>query len=138
MSRFPIYTNVAWLLLRLGAGLMMMYAHGWGKLSKFGELMEVFPDPIGLGSTVSLALTVFAEFFCALAIALGFLTRLAAMPLVITMLVAVLVVHADDPFGKKELALLYLLPLLTLILTGAGRFSLDAFIAKKLWGKGQP
>jgi len=135
MSRFPIYTDLGLLVLRLSAGLMMLGAHGWGKLSKYGELLEVFPDPIGLGSTVSLTLTVFAEFFCALAIALGLLTRLAAVPLVVTMLVAVLVVHADDPFRKQEFALLYLLPFLTLIMTGAGRYSLDAFIADRFGGK---
>lgn len=104
----------------------MLFAHGWGKLTKFGELSGKFADPIGLGSAPSLALAVFAEVFCAIAIMLGLFTRAAAIPLLITMLVAAFVVHDADPFQKKEFALLYAAPFLMLILTGAGSFSVDA------------
>jgi putative oxidoreductase len=104
---------------------MMLVNHGWPKLSGFAGKMTSFPDPLGLSSPVSLALAVFAEFFCSLAILLGWHTRWAAVPLVITMLVAAFVVHADDPWHKKEFALLYAAPLATMILTGAGRYSID-------------
>lgn len=114
------------LILRLFTGGCMLFAHGWGKLTKFGELSGKFADPIGLGSAPSLALAVFAEVFCAIAIMLGLFTRAAAIPLLITMLVAAFVVHDSDPFQKKEFALLYAAPFLMLILTGAGSFSVDA------------
>ncbi|MDF2375409.1 MAG: DoxX family protein [Verrucomicrobiales bacterium] len=114
------------LILRLFTGGCMLFAHGWGKLTKFGELSGKFADPIGLGSAPSLALAVFAEVFCAIAIMLGLFTRAAAIPLLITMLVAAFVVHDADPFQKKEFALLYAAPFLMLILTGAGSFSVDA------------
>jgi putative oxidoreductase len=105
----------------------MAAGHGWAKLTGFAEMAERFPDPLGLGSpTMSLALTVFAEFFCATAVVLGLATRFAAVPLVVTMVVAALLIHADDPFAKKELALLYAVPFITLIFTGAGKFSVDA------------
>jgi len=104
----------------------MLLAHGWGKLTGFGDLSSKFPDPIGLGSTPSLALAVFAEVFCAIAIMLGLFTRAAAIPLLITMLVAAFVIHGDDPFQKKEFALLYAAPFLMLIFTGAGSLSIDA------------
>lgn len=119
------------LVLRLGAGGFMMFAHGWGKLSGFSEYKEMFPDPIGLGSSLSLGLAVGAEFFCALAIVIGLFTRFASIPLVITMLVAALVVHADDPFQKKELALMYLVPFISLLLTGPGKFSVDHIFLKR-------
>jgi putative oxidoreductase len=76
-------------------------------------------------------LTIFAEVFCSIAIILGLATRLVAIPLIITMSVAVFIIHADDPWQKKEFALLYLVPFLTLVFTGAGRFSLDAVIKKR-------
>lgn len=123
--------DIGLLILRVGIGAFMLVAHGWGKLAGFGELAGVFPDPIGLGSTVSLSLAIFAEVLCALLIVFGLGTRFAAVPLVVTMVVAAFVVHADDPWAKKEFALLYAIPFLTLIFTGGGRFALDSLIRWK-------
>lgn len=78
-----------------------------------------------------MALVVFAEMFCSLAIILGFAVRLAAIPLIITMLVAAFIIHGDDPWQKKEFALLYLTPFLVLVFSGAGRYSLDMMLFKK-------
>lgn len=133
-QRRELFTDIGLLILRLGFGFFMLAGHGWGKLSNFAERADSFADPIGLGSTVSLALAVFAEFFCSIAIMVGFLTRLALTQLIITMLVAAFIVHLDDPlFGRpgKELALVYLTAYLTLFLAGAGRFSVDGMIANK-------
>ncbi|MDH3891020.1 MAG: DoxX family protein [candidate division Zixibacteria bacterium] len=113
------------LVLRVGLGLMMAFSHGWGKLIGFAERSESFSDPLGVGSALSLGLTVFAEFFCALAILLGLLTRAAAIPLIVTMMVAAFVVHGADPWAKKEFAMLYLVPLLTILMAGPGKYSLD-------------
>ena len=124
-------TSIGLLILRLGVGLMMALGHGWGKLSNFGDMSSKFADPIGVGSEFSLGLTVFAEFFCSLAIVLGFITRGAVIPLIITMLVAVFIIHSDDPWGKKEFGLLYLVPYLTLLFTGPGRYSLDRLLLSR-------
>ena len=121
------WTSLGLLLVRLGAGGMMLAGHGWAKLASFGEMADRFPDPLGLGSpTASLALAIFSEFFCAAALVVGFATRFAAVPLAVTMLVAAFAIHADDPWAKKELALLYAVPFITLVFTGAGKFSVDA------------
>ena len=121
------WTSLGLLLLRIGAGGMMFFGHGWAKLVGFADIAPRFPDPLGLGSaTASLALAVFAEAFCAAAVMVGVATRLASIPLVVTMLVAAFVVHSDDPWAKKELALLYAAPFLTLVFTGPGKFSFDA------------
>ena len=84
-----------------------------------------FSDPIGIGAGLSFHLVLFAEFVCAILLMLGLATRLALIPLIIAMLVAAFVAHADDPFGKKEMALLYLVVFITLLITGPGKYSID-------------
>lgn len=118
------WNSVGVLILRLAVGIFML-THGWQKLSNFEMLSSVFPDPIGLGSSLSLGMIVFAEFFCSILILLGLFTRLSAIPLIIGMLVAAFVAHGNDPFAIKELSLLYLSAYVTIAFTGAGKFSAD-------------
>ena len=128
-SEVTMAQSLGLLVLRLGVGGMML-THGWPKVQRLMETPDKFADPIGLGPEVSLALTVFAELVCAALIVLGAGTRAAALPLLITMVVAAFVVHGDDPFKKQELALLYAAGTLTLLLTGPGRLSVDALFVK--------
>jgi putative oxidoreductase len=120
------------LLFRVGIGLGLALGHGWAKLSHFSEGAASFPDPIGLGGSLSFALVTFAEFFAALAVACGFLTRLAAVPPIIAMAVAGLVVHSHDPWKVKELAFFYLFAFVCVALLGPGELSLDAPIRRAL------
>ena len=108
--------------------MFLFAAHGWSKLTRVPGIFESFPDPIGMGSAMSAGMAIFAEAVCTLLVVAGLFTRLAAVPIVITLLVAALVVHADDPWSKKEFALLYCVPFLVLIFTGAGKYSLDSLI----------
>lgn len=123
-------TDRGLLVLRVGVASLMAFGHGWGKLSSFSERMDTFPDPLGVGTALSLSLVVFAEFFCSVFIGLGIFTRLVAIPLSVTMTVAAFIIHADDPWGKKELAVLYLIVYVTLIFTGPGRVSLDKKLSR--------
>ena len=118
------------LVLRLAVGGMML-THGWPKLLRLLKTPDKFADPIGLGPELSLVLTVFSELFCAVLIVVGAATRLASAPLLFTMVVAAFVVHGDDPFSKKELALFYGAGTLTLMLTGAGAYSVDGWLARR-------
>lgn len=121
--------DIGLLILRLGAGGMLM-THGWGKLQQLISGNMAFADPIGIGEAPSLILAVLAEFFCALLVVLGVKTRWVAIPPAITMLVAAVVVHGSDPFGKKELALLFLTCFLALAFTGGGSLSVDGRMGK--------
>lgn len=114
--------DLAALLLRLGAGGTMLWMHGWPKLASFAQKLNSFPDPLGVSSPVSLTLAVFAEVLCAGLIVLGVATRLAAIPLLVTMLVAAFIVHGADPFAKKELALLYGTCFMALVFSGSGAY----------------
>ena len=119
------------LVLRLGFGGLML-THGIPKLMNYSTLATQFPDPIGMGSQISLLLAIGAEVGCSLLLILGLFTRLATLPLIITMLVAVLIVHGADPFAKKEAALTFLISYVTLLMTGPGRYALDVWIAPYL------
>jgi putative oxidoreductase len=120
----PISVDWGILILRVGISLLMMN-HGYSKLLGFMHGDHSFTDPIGLGEELSLIMTIGAEFFCSIFLVLGFLTRPALVALIFTMLVVLFIVHSNDPFDKKEHALLYIIPYLTILLSGPGRFSLD-------------
>lgn len=124
-------TSFGLLVLRVGVGAIMATAHGWGKLTSYSERISSFADPFGLGPAVSVTLVVFAEFFCSILIILGAFTRLAVIPPIIVMLTAALIIHADDPFGKKELAVVFLTAFSTLLFTGAGKYSVDGLMSRK-------
>jgi putative oxidoreductase len=131
-ENYPNKINIALFILRISAGAFML-THGWGKFLKLiGDDPIQFADPLGVGVTASLLLTVFAEVFCSILLILGLTTRLAAIPSLITMLVAAFVVHANDGFGKMEMALLYGVMYLVIAIAGAGKYSLDYLIYNKL------
>ena len=121
--------NTAMLVLRLGLGILMMH-HGYGKLTHFGEMQNKFMNFLGMGSAVSLALLIFAEFFCSLFLVLGLFTRLATIPLIIATCVMVFKAHNADVFGDGQTAALYLTGYLVLLLVGPGRVSVDSLIGK--------
>jgi putative oxidoreductase len=129
MSLPPSLTSVGLLILRVAFGGMML-VHGIPKLMGFSEMAGQFPDPIGMGSRLSLMSAIGAEVGCSLLLILGLGTRFAALPLAITMMVALFAVHASGPWKVKELAAVYLSVYVSLAFTGAGRFSLDHLFSK--------
>lgn len=122
--------DIAILLLRVPAGLFLMQ-YGWEKFSKYNEWSATFPDPLGVGSPVSLALAVLAELFCAGFLVLGLFSRFVLVPLIINMTVIALIVHASDPIKEREHALTFLFIFLALFLIGPGKYSLDRFLLKR-------
>jgi putative oxidoreductase len=129
-----------WLLLLRVCVAGFMLTHGIPKLQKLlagGEIQ--FGDPLGIGVTASFILIIFAEVVCSALILLGLGTRFASFALAISMAVAAFVQHGNDPFSRKEPALLYLLIYITLLVFGPGRYSLDAKIGGgKSSGKKKP
>ena len=110
----------------------LMLSHGLPKLATLlTEGPVQFPGILGMTPEISLGLAVFAEVICSLFILIGLGTRYATIPLIVTMLVAVLYVHGADPFVKQELALHYLLVYGLLFLTGSGKYSVDHLLQQK-------
>ena len=126
-------TKVSLLLLavRIIFGILLMN-HGIQKWSSFQELSTVFPDPLGIGSPLSLGLAIFGELVCSMAFIVGFLYRLAMIPMIFTMCVAFFAVHGGDPFAARELALAYLSVYVLMYAAGPGLYAADTLIARRL------
>lgn len=114
------------LWLRVLAGLGIAY-HGYGKVfgGWIGKLTEGvaalgFPMPHLFAWAAALS-----EFAGGILLVAGLGTRYAAAFIFVTMSVAAFMVHAADPFQKKELALAYWTISGALAMTGGGRWSLD-------------
>ncbi|MBS1538164.1 MAG: DoxX family protein [Bacteroidetes bacterium] len=126
------FVDIAILIMRIWIGCFML-THGTPKLMKlFSDVPIQFADPIGIGIYFSFILAVFAEFFCSCFLILGLASRASLIPLIINMSVAGFIVHSNDPFGRKEMAFLFLLVYIVLFLLGSGKYSLDRVIETKL------
>jgi putative oxidoreductase len=117
------------LLLRITLGGLML-PHGYQKLMNFASKSSKFVDPFHIGPSASMALTIFAEFFCAAFIIVGLMTRFATIPLIIAMSIAVFIAHDGKIFGEAEHAALYLGGFLALLFAGPGKYSMDRLIGK--------
>lgn len=136
-GRDSALTSLGLLVLRLWLGLAMFLNHGLDKLAHFEAPAAKFPDPLGLGATPGLALVTFAETAGAVLLALGLLTRFAALTLVIDLAVAVFMVHKAAS-GGGELAFVYLAGYVALLIGGGGKFSVDKALFGKGGNSGQP
>jgi len=120
------------LLLRVTYGSLLLFGHGLPKLLAFSEKAALFQDPLGISPQLSMALAIFAEVFCSAGVILGVLTRWAAIPPAIMLSVALFFVHTPGPWAAKELALLYVVPFLCLIIMGGGRLTLDRLFRREV------
>ena len=128
-SASPNVTSFALLILRIGfAGLLL--PHGYDKMVHFADYSQKFLPFMGMSQSLSLSLTIFAEFFCSIFLLLGLFTRFVAIPPIIAMSVALFVAHDGDFTGKGQAATLFLLAFVVLLFTGAGKFSVDGAIYK--------
>lgn len=119
------WSDLGLLIFRVGVSYLMIAFHGWQKLQQVFSGNEIqFADPIGIGVLTSFYLALFAEFVCSILVALGVWTRLASVPLAITMIVAFFIHHAPDAFSDRQMPALFLLAYILLITTGGGRYSL--------------
>ncbi len=121
--------NFGMLMLRLGLGILLLH-HGYDKLVHFNTMKDHFTNFLGMGSTLSLTLDIFAEFFCSILVILGLFSRLAVIPIAIAMSVALFSAHHLDVFATGEKAAIYLVCAITLFFCGPGKISVDGMIGK--------
>jgi putative oxidoreductase len=121
--------NTIMFLTRLACGGLMLVNHGFQKLVKFPGLQSKFSDPFHIGSKWSLLLVLFAEVFCSILIIAGLFTRIAVIPLVITMATAFFIAH-DHNIKDGEMAALFLTGFTGILLCGPGKVSIDNMMGK--------
>lgn len=121
--------NIGIFVLRVGFSALII-PHGYDKLVHFASYKKQFINFLGMGSDVSLALIIFAEFFCALFLLVGLFSRLMTIPLIIAMFVAVWKAHNLDVFGEGEHAAMYAIGFFTILMVGPGKASIDGMIGK--------
>ena len=124
MNKNSIIHNFGLLFLRVAFSGMML-THGIPKLLKLlaGDLE--FRDPFGLGPLPTLILAILGEVIFPVLVIIGFKTRYTAVPVIITMAGAAFMIHANDPFGVKEKAILFLIGFISIAILGPGKFSAD-------------
>ena len=110
-----------------------MMIHGFSKLESLlnDEKIE-FYNFMGLGDEASLILAVIGELLAPLMMMFGIQTRLAAFVAAATMAVAAFGAHSGDPLEDREHSLLYLVVFLAVFLYGSGRWSIDAYLSKRI------
>lgn len=119
------------LTARVLFGALMAFNHGLPKINTWSQYSGTFPAPFGMSSPMALGLAIFAEFFCSLLLIVGLATRLALTQLIATMAIAAFWAHGNSIFGEGEKAILFLIGYLALIVTGPGRYSIDAIVERK-------
>ena len=117
------------LILRLFFGVLF-FIHGLGKMMNFSELSVTYPSVLGLGSYMTLMITIFCEFCCSLFMMAGLLFRIMVLPMIVAMAVAFFDIH-DALLPEGELALIYLVVFVILYFIGPGKFSVDYLIDMK-------
>ncbi|MCO5237061.1 MAG: DoxX family protein [Chitinophagaceae bacterium] len=121
--------NFAMLILRVGLGVLLLQ-HGYYKLVHFSTMKHSFLNFMGMGSTLSLSLSIFAEFFCAIFVMIGLFTRFTVIPIIIGLGVAVVKAHNKAIFAEGELASVYIIGFIVILLLGPGKVSVDRLIAR--------
>ena len=118
--------DVGLLFLRVSGGLFLLWVHGLPKLLDFSAQLQLIEDPFHLGSHLTLMLAIFAEVVCPLLIVAGVLARLACVPILFVLLVALLVVHPQWSVAEGQFGWLLLILFTTVLIAGPGRLALNA------------
>jgi putative oxidoreductase len=130
MKGFALRRDCGLLALRLFTALPLFLKHGTEKLFRFHHMAAHFPDPLHIGPVPSLLFATLSDGICTLLLIFGLATRWAALIIFINVGVAFALVHHFAIFGPQgdhgELIVLYLGATFTLLLSGAGKYSVDA------------
>ena len=124
-----LYVSYSLLILRVIASVMMIINHGWNKIlagqEKWNRLGTALTDFIGIDfmSVFFGFMAAFSESIGMVMVIFGIFTRPAAFLLLFTMFVASMNHLVDGEF--PELAIMYLIVMFVLLISGPGKFSLD-------------
>lgn len=119
--------DVGILLLRLFAGVRLIYGvqdnvlH-WERMKEFEAFLQQFHFPFPL---VSAVVSVYAQALAGILFITGWLTRWAALAMIINFIIAILMVHRGQNLEQMTAVLFMLVASLVLLFTGAGKYAID-------------
>ena len=113
------------LFLRVSGALFLLWVHGLPKLLNYSEQLKLIEDPFHLGPHVTLLLAIFAEMLCPLLIMAGVLVRLACLPILAVLLIAMVVVHPQWTVFEGQFGWLLLIIFTSVLIAGPGRLVLS-------------
>ncbi len=119
--------DLSLLMFRVGVSALML-THGFKKFMNLLDGAMGFANPIGIGETATFYLAILSEFIAPIFIIIGYKTRIASIFPMMTMLIVALIVHANDPFARQEMPLLYLASFFVIFMVGPGKISLDKIL----------
>ncbi len=114
------HQDLGLLFLRGSGALFLLWVHGLPKLLNYSEQLKLIEDPFHLGAHVTLLLAIFAEVLCPLLIIAGVLVRLACLPILAVLLIAMVVVHPEWTLLEGQFGWLLLIIFTTLLISGPG------------------
>jgi putative oxidoreductase len=114
--------------MRVTVCALLFWTNGLPKIAHYAEEKALIADPFRLGRKLTLWLAISAEVICPVAIALGLFTRLACLPIIALLCIAMLVVHRDWGLERGQFGWLYLIVFSSLLIMGPGRYSLDFWL----------
>jgi putative oxidoreductase len=120
------------LFLRVSASLFLLWVHGLPKLLNYSAQLQVIEDPFHLGANLTLMLAIFAEVLCPLLIIVGLLVRMACLPILSVLLVAMVVVHPQWSIEEGQFGWLLLILFTSIFIAGPGRLALNVRFAGAL------
>lgn len=131
-ERGPVLsTDFAVLWLRVLGSLLLIVVHGLPKLLHFSQELQVIEDPFGIGAQLTLILAIFAEVVCPIGIIVGFLTRLATLPILFLLAVSVVYVHPEWSLWEGQFAWLLLIIFSAILVGGTGRFGVVQLVSSR-------
>jgi putative oxidoreductase len=123
------------LIGRLAVGLVFM-STGWGKVHNLEKVTHFFQE-LGIpAASIQAPFVSYLELVGGTCVVLGLATRLFSVPLLFSMIVAILTAKRADLHGLFDLVgfdeFTYLSILAMLVILGPGKVSLDTLVARKL------
>jgi len=123
------------LVLRLVGVSPLLMKHGLEKVFTFSAMAAHFPNPLHIGPVPTLVFAMLSDAICSTLLILGLATRWAALICLINISAAWALVHHFQFFGHGEdhgeVMVLYIAIMLTLLLSGAGKYSIDGWLARR-------
>ena len=123
--------NIAMFLFRIAFAIELMLVHGLKKIDADGHTAEIIPNPLGFPDWFNQAFATVPMLVFPFFILIGLFTRLAALPALAVTLTGYFIVHANDALAEKDAPFTYSIILLLIVMLGAGRYSVDNFLAKR-------